>query len=527
MHGDKVDGPPLPPRKRHPLLVTPVGRDRSHTITSMSSGSVVLNMQRASFSSTANYDLLFSRLDAKDGQTTSSASIASGEGAGLTVDGTTQLRRQFEAIKHKLQAESYGHSHLELESDPDRPSIIDWDFWTQVVDDYSALARNNPLDLSLAIASGVPQQLRGVIWQIVASSKSNSLEELYSSIVSENSPHESAIRTDLSQPPFSSLENPEPLFRVTKAYSLFDPEIGYTEGMLFVAAPLLHCMPEMEAFCLIVKLMKEYGLRDFFLTELTGLHLRLYQFDRILEDTLPDVHIHLSRQGVRSSMYSSQWFLTLFAYKFPMHTVLRIYDVVLTEGIESLLKFAVGLMRRNAPKILTLDFDSLLVFLKGHVFDFYMVDSELAENSSSKASSVRNISGAAGEETVQYRVNDFVADAYDIKVLPFTLQKYINEYKELHRQERERVEEVEELRNTNGSLKQRIKRLEATVASLTSEHVQVAINLAEERIKSGNLLTENEDLTATKQVLENEVSVKLADLGDNAADEVRILNPIK
>lgn len=511
---DTANGPPLPPRKRQPVkLLSGDGRDRSHTVTSMSSGSVGLNLQRASFTSTANFDLLMSRLDAKEGQAASTASIASGEGIVPLVDGNMKLRDKFEAIKNNLQR--VGSATNYEEGDPNDPATIDWAFWTQVVDDYSATARANPVNLSLAIASGVPSELRGVIWQIVSASKSNSLEELYSLIVVETSPHELEIRTDLERISFLKLADSDSLFRIIKGYSLFDPEIGYTQGMAFIAVPLLLNMPEIEAFCLLVKMMKDYGLREFFLTDKPGLHLRLYQFDRILEDTLPDIHIHLSKQGVRSSMYTSPWFLTLFAYKLPLPAILRIYDVIMTEGIEALLKFAIGLMRRNAANILALDFEDLLIFLKEQVFEFYRLGpDELA------------IEGDESNEDIdldsQYRVDDFVADAYDVKILPLTLQKYNNEYAELHRAERERVEELEELSNTNGMLTSRIHRLEASVASLTSEHTVVAHELAQERSKAGLLLDENEDLRVTKDVLENEVHTKLADLGENAAEEVSI-----
>jgi hypothetical protein len=73
-------------------------------------------------------------------------------------------------------------------------------------------------------------------------------------------------------------------------------------------------MPDEEAFCVLVRLMKSYNLRSHFVPEMPGLQLRLFQFDRLLEELLPHVFNHLLRQGVKSSMYASQWFLTLFGY---------------------------------------------------------------------------------------------------------------------------------------------------------------------------------------------------------------------
>jgi ecotropic viral integration site 5 protein len=132
-------------------------------------------------------------------------------------------------------------------------------------------------------------------------------------------------------------------------------------------------MPEAEAFCLLVRLMKVYRLRQVFLPEMPGLHLHLYQYDRLVEEHIPAVHVHLARQGVRSHMYASQWFLTLFAYKFPMSMVMRIFDVVIAEGLEAILRFGVAVMKKNAETILELEFEKCMEFLQTGLFDVYKV----------------------------------------------------------------------------------------------------------------------------------------------------------
>jgi len=72
-------------------------------------------------------------------------------------------------------------------------------------------------------------------------------------------------------------------------------------------------MPEEEAFCVLVSLMKSYDLRLHFTPEMPSLQLHLFQFDRLLEHFLPRLSLHLEKLGVKSSMYASQWFMTLFA----------------------------------------------------------------------------------------------------------------------------------------------------------------------------------------------------------------------
>lgn len=93
-------------------------------------------------------------------------------------------------------------------------------------------------------------------------------------------------------------------------------------------------MPEEEAFCCIVKLMKQYHFRELYTPDMIGLQLRLYQFDNILKECVPFIEKHLEKEGIQSNMYASQWFMTIFAYRFPLDVVFRIIDVVFAEGFD-------------------------------------------------------------------------------------------------------------------------------------------------------------------------------------------------
>src|ERR1700753_2396835 len=130
-------------------------------------------------------------------------------------------------------------------------------------------------------------------------------------------------------------------------------------------------MREEEAFCLFVKIMYKYGMRDMFTQDMPGLHLHLYQFERLLEDLEPALYCHLNRRDVSPDLYATQWFLTLFAYRFPLQLVQRIYDLILSQGLESsILRFAIVLMQKNKETLLGMrDMSQLCTFLKEKLFD--------------------------------------------------------------------------------------------------------------------------------------------------------------
>jgi len=187
-------------------------------------------------------------------------------------------------------------------------------------------------------------------------------------------------------------------------------------------------MPEDEAFCLFVKLMNQYGLRDMFVQDMHGLHLHLYQFERLLEDLEPAVYCHLHRRGVNPQLYATQWFLTLFAYRFPLQLVLRIYDLILSEGLESaILKFGIVLMQKNAAQLLQMtDMAVLTTFLKERLFDVYI-------DKAPSASSVLEsgfFGSAGGIDKEIYRADALVQDACAVKITPAMLKTYAAEWEE-------------------------------------------------------------------------------------------------
>src|SRR5271170_637612 len=110
--------------------------------------------------------------------------------------------------------------------------------------------------------------------------------------------------------------------------------------------------------------MEHYDLRSCYLPDLAGLHLRIYQFQQLLTRHLPNLAAHLESLKVEP-LYVSQWFLSFFAVTCPLPMLLRIYDVILSEGAtETLMRVALSLMGRNEKKILAYtEFEDIMQFL--------------------------------------------------------------------------------------------------------------------------------------------------------------------
>jgi hypothetical protein len=277
-------------------------------------------------------------------------------------------------------------------------------------------------------------------------------------------------------------------------------------------------MEEGEAFTLLVKLMNEYGLRSLFIQDMPGLHLHLYQFERLLEDLEPALYCHLRRRGVTPQLYATQWFLTLFAYRFPLQLVLRIYDLIFGDGLEStILRFAVAIMRRNAGALLKMqDMTALTNFLKEKLFDVYI--DQKPSPSSILESGFFGSSGPSDKEI--YRADIMVEDACSIDLSPATIKLYTTEWEEKVRVEKEQAAELEGYKQTSTSQAARIRTLEEQAEKSDKEHVQLASDLVRTKVENEELRDSNESLKIEVEELKSMIDRLPAETEDRLRTEM-------
>ena len=235
------------------------------------------------------------------------------------------------------------------------------------------LPKNLP---NLVRSVGVPEALRGEVWQRMtgASGQQEEIVETYRILITKESPDDKVILRDIHRtfPAHDFFKESggvgqESLYRIAKAYSVYDSEIGYCQGQSFLIAALLLQMPEEQAFGVLVKIMHNHGLRDMFRENFEQLQLRLYQLDRLIEATMPDLWNHFSECGIEAHMYASQWFLTVFTAKFPLFLVMRVLDLFLLEGFQAVFQVALAILKVSKRELLEQDFEGLMKYYRVNI----------------------------------------------------------------------------------------------------------------------------------------------------------------
>ncbi|CAH0703577.1 unnamed protein product [Spodoptera exigua] len=332
-----------------------------------------------------------------------------------------------------------------------------WSLWGRIVSNWETEWKRRNQFVRDLVRQGVPHHFRGIVWQLLAGVDTSPEKKLYASYIKAKSACEKVIRRDIARtyPEHDFFKEKdglgqESLFNVMKAYSLHDREVGYCQGSGFIVGLLLMQMPEEEAFAVLVKIMQQHRMRDMFKPSMAELGLCMFQLENLVQELLPDLHVHFQSQSFNTSLYASSWFLTLFTTTLTLPLACRIMDVFLSEGIEIVFKVALALLTVGKNDLLSLDMESILKYIQ----------KELPSKAEADQDAFMNL-------------------AYSIKVNPKKMKKLEKEYTVIKTKEQSDIAVLRCLRQENRLLKQRVELLEKESSGLAERLVRGQVDLAE------------------------------------------------
>jgi len=179
------------------------------------------------------------------------------------------------------------------------------------------------------------------------------------------------VRTMPSHPLFSTAsglvgeENRKKLFRVLLGVSNAQSEVGYCQGMNFVAATLLINleMNEVNSFWMFLSLIRHYHFRDLYSPAVPLLPLRMYHFSRLIRHHIPNLWHHLNANTFSVEVFANQWIMTMFAYYIEPEILKTIWSLFFLNGWKYFFKFATTILKMLEPQLLAMSVEEISGFM--------------------------------------------------------------------------------------------------------------------------------------------------------------------
>ncbi|XP_074531611.1 TBC1 domain family member 12 [Halichoeres trimaculatus] len=243
---------------------------------------------------------------------------------------------------------------------------------------------------------GLPPSVRGRVWSLAIGNELNITPELYeiflsrakekwrsyseTSSVNDNESDGGAsladressldlIKLDISRtfPSLFIFQKGGPyhdlLHSVLGAYTCYRPDIGYVQGMSFIAAVLILNLEEAEAFITFANLLNKPCQMAFFRVDHELMLKYFAAFEVFFEENLPRLFYHFQTNNLTPDLYLIDWIFTLYSKSLPLDVACRVWDVFCRDGEESLFRTGLGILRLFEEVLLQMDFIHIAQFL--------------------------------------------------------------------------------------------------------------------------------------------------------------------
>lgn len=244
------------------------------------------------------------------------------------------------------------------------------------------------------IYKGVPLQLRGEVWALLLEipKMKEETRDLYSKLKHRArgcSPDIRQIDLDVNRTFRDHIMfrdrygvKQQSLFHVLAAYSIYNTEVGYCQGMSQITALLLMYMNEEDAFWALVKLFSgpKHAMHGFFVHGFPKLLRFQDHHEKILNKFLSKLKQHLDSQEIYTSFYTMKWFFQCFLDRTPFTLNLRIWDIYIFEGERVLTAMSYTILKLHKKHLMKLSMEELVEFLQETLAkDFFFEDDFVIE----------------------------------------------------------------------------------------------------------------------------------------------------
>lgn len=262
--------------------------------------------------------------------------------------------------------------------------------WAKMMKNWDKYSRGDKL--RRRVYKGIPNALRGEAWKkLLGIDKVPNGSAAYESmkwLARSQSPDIRQIDLDVNRTYRDHIMfrdrygiKQQALFHVLAAYSMYNVEVGYCQGMSGIAALLLMYLNEEDAFWALSALLtdKKHAMHGFFVPGFPKLLRFQEHHDKILKKLLSRLFKNLEKEGCHSSLYTLKWFMQCFLDRTPFTLTLRLWDIFMLEGDRLLTAMAYNIMKMHRKIFVKMGLEEVVQFLQERMHSYPYDDDEVVD----------------------------------------------------------------------------------------------------------------------------------------------------
>ena len=154
------------------------------------------------------------------------------------------------------------------------------------------------------------------------------------------------------------------LREILRIFVVARPDIGYVQGLSYIAATLLLQMDKFQSLVCFMNIILSPNILPFYRLDEQNIKKRLDLFNDIFQINLPELFEHFQENEILPEHYLLEWFMTLYTRNIYFDLALRIWDIYMIEGIVALYKTAIVIFSLHEKEYLQMEFSDIMNHLK-------------------------------------------------------------------------------------------------------------------------------------------------------------------
>ena len=165
----------------------------------------------------------------------------------------------------------------------------------------------------------------------------------------------------------------EMIDNILTAIAFIRPEIGYCQGMNFIAGALVSYIDEEKInFYIFLTFIDDIELNLLYLKNMPDYSIRVYQLNYFIKKFFPKLNIHFKKNQINPDIFFSKWILAIFSSYLPFEVLCKVWDVFIIDKWKAIFKFSMAFLAIMEDELLTMDLQTFSQYFRSNATNSHL-----------------------------------------------------------------------------------------------------------------------------------------------------------